>query len=506
MTQRLNPDAYRLARPWLLAITLVALFLPAPAQAQASPATEALRMPSLFADHMVIQRERSVPVWGRTTPGATVQVRMAARTARTVAEADSTWRVELPALDAGGPHTLTVTSGAATRTFEDVLVGEVWLASGQSNMEWPVRAAQHADQEIAAAQDDRLRLFTAARTDARTPQWDVMGTWAATQPETVADFSAVAYYFGRRLRAELGVPVGLISSNWGGTPVEAWTSASALDAVPAFRALLDAFDVGPDSLKDAVSRPQDVPSALYNGMIAPLVPYALRGVIWYQGESNAHTLAQAAQYRTLFPMLIQDWRARWDQPTMPFLFVQLANFMEPPQRPVQTAPWPLLREAQTHALTLSHTGMAVTIDIGAADDIHPRNKQDVGGRLARAALHGTYGQDVAPSGPLYQRMEREGSAVRLHFDHVAGGLEGRGGPLQGFAIAGPDRSFVEAQARIEDGTVVVSSPDVDNPVAVRYGWANNPSVNLYNAVGLPASPFRTDDWPMPYVQPDDSEE
>ena len=506
MTQRLNPDAYRLARPWLLAITLVALFLPALAQAQASPATEALRMPSLFADHMVIQRERSVPVWGRTTPGATVQVRMAARTARTVAEADSTWRVELPALDAGGPHTLTVTSGAATRTFEDVLVGEVWLASGQSNMEWPVRAAQHADQEIAAAQDDRLRLFTAARTDARTPQWDVMGTWAATQPETVADFSAVAYYFGRRLRAELGVPVGLISSNWGGTPVEAWTSASALDAVPAFRALLDAFDVGPDSLKDAVSRPQDVPSALYNGMIAPLVPYALRGVIWYQGESNAHTLAQAAQYRTLFPMLIQDWRARWDQPTMPFLFVQLANFMEPPQRPVQTAPWPLLREAQTHALTLSHTGMAVTIDIGAADDIHPRNKQDVGGRLARAALHGTYGQDVAPSGPLYQRMEREGSAVRLHFDHVAGRLDARGGPLQGFAIAGPDRSFVEAQARIEDGTVVVSSPDVDNPVAVRYGWANNPSVNLYNAVGLPASPFRTDDWPMPYVQPDDSEE
>lgn len=465
-------------------------------------------MPPLFADHMVVQRERSVPVWGRTTPGATVQVHMADHTVRTVAAADSTWRAQLPPMSAGGPHTLTVTSGVATQTFEDVLVGEVWLASGQSNMEWPVRAAQNADQEIAAAQDNGLRLFTAARADARTPQWDVdvESTWTPTQPETVADFSAVAYYFGRRLRAELNVPVGLISSNWGGTPVEAWTSADALDAIPTFHALLDAFEVGPDSLKDAVSRPQDVPSALYNGMIAPLVPYALRGAIWYQGESNAHTLAQAAQYRTLFPLMIQDWRARWDQPDMPFLFVQLANFMEPQQQPVQTAPWPLLREAQTHALTLPHTGMAVTIDIGAADDIHPRNKQDVGGRLAHAALHGTYGHDVVPSGPLFQRMEREGSAVRLHFDHVAGGLEARGKPLQGFAIAGPDRSFVGADARIEDGTVVVSSPAVDDPVAVRYGWANNPSVNLYNATGLPASPFRTDDWPMSYVQADNADE
>jgi sialate O-acetylesterase len=490
---------------WLLAILLAAL-CPTLTQAQALSGTETLRMPSLFADHMVVQRERSVPVWGRTTPGAAVQVRMASHTVRAVAAADSTWRTELPAMEAGGPHTLTVTSGNATQTFEDVLVGEVWLASGQSNMEWAVRAAQNADQEIAAAQDDRLRLFTAARTDARTPQWDVTGTWATTRPETVADFSAVAYYFGRRLRAALGVPVGLISSNWGGTPVEAWTSASSLDAMPTFRMLLDALEVGPDSLKDAISRPQDVPSALYNGMIAPLVSYALRGAIWYQGESNAHTLAQAAQYRTLFPLLIQDWRTRWDQPEMPFLFVQLANFMEPPQRPVQTAPWPLLREAQTHALTLPHTGMAVTIDIGAADDIHPRNKQDVGERLARAALHGTYGHNVVPSGPLYHRMDREGSAVRLHFDHVAGGLEARGGPLQGFAIAGPDRSFVKADARIEDGSVVVSSPDVDDPVAVRYGWANNPTVNLYNAAGLPASPFRTDGWPMPYIQSDGSDE
>lgn len=482
--------------------------LPHLAQAQTPSATGALQMPALFADHMVVQRERPVPVWGRATPGATVQVRLASHSARATAAADSSWRADLPAMAAGGPHTLTVTSGEATRTFTDVLVGEVWLASGQSNMEWPVRAALNAEQEIADAQDDQLRLFSVAHVDARTPQRDVdmESTWTPTQPETIAEFSAVAYYFGRRLRADLDVPVGLISSNWGGTPAEAWTSASSLDAIPTFRMLLDALEVGPDSLKDAVARAQDVPSALYNGMIAPLVPFALRGVIWYQGESNAHTLAQAAQYRTLFPLLIQDWRARWNQPEMPFLFVQLANFMEPQQRPVQTAPWPLLREAQLHALTLPHTGMASAIDIGVADDIHPKNKQDVGDRLARAALHGTYGHDVVPSGPLFRRMEREGSTVRLYFDHVDGGLEARDGALERFAIAGADRSFVWADARIEDSTVVVSSAEVDEPVAVRYGWANNPTVNLYNAAGLPASPFRTDDWPMPYVQPGDSDE
>lgn len=489
----------------LLVVLLVA-FPARPAHAQTDSTPEGLRMPALFADHMVLQRERPVPVWGRTTPGDTVQVHLASHTARAVASDDSTWAAELPALPAGGPHTLTVTSGETERSFTDVLVGEVWLASGQSNMEWPVHAAQNAEQEIAAAQDDPLRLFTAAHADAAEPQWDVEGTWAVTQPETVDDFSAVAYFFGRHLRAALDVPVGLISSNWGGTPVEAWTSASALTDLPSFRMVLDAFDAGPPSLKDDVARAQDVPAALYNGMIAPLVPYALRGAIWYQGESNAHTLAQAAQYRVLFPLLIQDWRTRWNQPDLPFLFVQLANYMEPQEQPVQETPWPLLREAQTHALTLPHTGMAVTIDIGAADDIHPRNKQDVGTRLARTALHHTYEQDAVPSGPLFRHMEREGSTLRLYFDHVAGGLDARGGPLEGFAIAGADRRFVWADAQIEDSTVVVSSPAIERPVAVRYGWANNPSVNLYNAAGRPASPFRTDDWPMPYVSPEDPEQ
>jgi sialate O-acetylesterase len=456
--------------------------------AAAAPLAAQISLPAIFGDHMVLQRDAPVAIWGKAPPGAAVAVELRAadevETGRATADADGRWRLRLRPRPAGGGYTLTV--GTDQRiVLRDVQFGEVWIGSGQSNMQWSVEQSAEPEKEIAAAAHPGLRLFTVAQKVAAQPLDDVEGSWAACAPQTVKDFSAVAYYFGRELHARLGVPVGLIHSSWGGTPAEAWTSREALAAEEICKPILARWE---DAV--AASKPpnQHSASVLYNAMIAPLTPLSIRGVIWYQGESNA---GRAFQYRTLFPAMIRDWRERFDQGDFPFLFVQLANF-----KTKEKLTWPELREAQSLALRLPNTAMAVAIDIGDAEDIHPRNKQEVGRRLALAALARTYGEDCTWCGPLYGGSATEGARVRIRFNHAAGGLRtADGGPLRGFEVAGADRRFVAAAARIDGDSVVVDADGVAAPLAVRYAWRDDPSCNLVNGAGLPASPFRTDDWP-----------
>ncbi len=485
-----------------------------------------VRLARIFSDHAVLQRGKPVPVWGTAEPGEKVTVEFRGQKISTVASDSGEWRVTLKPMPAGGPFQMTV-RGNNTVVLNDLLVGEVWVASGQSNMEWPVALSNNAEQEIAQANNPQIRLFVVPKAVADRPLKDLSGgAWQPCTSETVRNFSAVGYFFARELQRALKVPVGVIETAWGGTPAESWTSKPTLMAHPSLRYLLENWRRAevdyplalenyqrqlaeweraaaqaraegkpepkkPDPPQDPRTNPWK-PSGLFNAMIAPIVPYAIQGAIWYQGESNA---GRAYEYRTLFPAMIQDWREAWAQGDFPFLFVQLANFMPARPEPGESA-WAELREAQLMTLSLPKTGMAVAIDIGDANDIHPRNKQDVGKRLALNALAIAYGKKVVYSGPIYERMKREGNAIRLYFKHVDGGLTTPNGePLKGFAIAGADRKFVWADARIGGNTVVVSSPQVPEPVAVRYAWADNPVCNLYNRAGLPASPFRTDDWP-----------
>jgi sialate O-acetylesterase len=422
-------------------------------------------------------------------------------------------------------------SGQNTLTLHNVVVGEVWICSGQSNMEMAVASSPralggvlNAEQEIAAANFPMIRQFTVKRAVAGQPQQDIQGHWVAASPQTAGDFTAVGFFFARELHRTLGVPIGLIQSAWGGTPVEAWTRSAALAAEPELASIVknweQKFADYPQSLEkfrqqldewyqaslkaDAEGKlappppqfPADPrssswrPAGLFNGMIGPLIPYGIRGAFWYQGESNAD---RAYQYRKLFPVMILDWRRTWGQGDFPFLFVQLAGFM---QKSAPNTAWAELREAQLMTLSLPRTGMAVAADIGDPYDIHPRNKQEVGRRLALAAQAIAYGMEVVYSGPIYESKSTEGDKIRLHFKHVAGGLVGKSGtPLKSFEIAGEDRKFVSAEARIAGPTVVVRSDQVPHPVAVRYAWADYPECSLYNRAGLPAAPFRTDDWP-----------
>ena len=636
---------------------------------QSAPVATEINVPILFSDHMVMQRNDANLVWGTATPGGKVSILFQDLKAETVAAEDSTWEVILAPKPAGGPFSMSII-GQDTLVIEDILMGDVWLGSGQSNMQWSVRQSADAEAEIARANYPNIRLFSVDRVYAATPRTNIPSDgWHLTSPETVADFSAVAYYFGRSLHDSLDIPIGLIHSSWGGTVAEAWTSAETLrelpDFLPAIEALEEqtaaygegadayemmmqewtravelndaghadgnpmwadaAFDAsdwstmnlpvlwedgylpnfdgivwfrktfslpanwtGNDlnlnlsmiddiditwvngvevgstqqynkhrmytipasalkagenvisvrvvdtgggggiygeadamylargeqsnnrislagdwtyreslsfsdpSLPPRPSGQQNTPSVLFNAMIHPLIPYQIKGVIWYQGESNA---GRAYQYRTLFPALISDWRKKWNS-SFSFHFVQLANFQAPQQNPSEAQNWPELREAQTMTLAVPLTGMAVIADIGEADDIHPTNKQDVGARLAQAALSVTYNKDHVAGGPLFKDVVFEGRVAKVSFDQVGGGLASLDdAPLRGFAIAGPDSVFHWADAAIEEDQVHVSSTSVSEPVAVRYGWANNPIITLYNAEGIPASPFRTDDWP-----------
>lgn len=481
-----------------------------------------VKLPAIFGDNMVLQAGQKVPVWGTAEPGEEVEVRVSVtkeeagqnagtaesltQTQKAKADDKGAWKVTLTPLKATDEPIGFVVTAKNKVTLENVIVGDVWVCSGQSNMEWSVDRAANPEQEIADAKHPTIRLFEVQKkVSSEKAAEDVVGKWVVCSPETIGGFTAVGYFFGREIQKTTGQPVGLIGTYWGGTPAEAWTSREKLEGDATFKPILDRWaDL---DAKAAAGTPvkagreemgpnhQHHPAALFNAMIAPLVPYGIKGAIWYQGESNA---GRAYQYRKLFPAMITDWREKWGQGDFPFFFVQLANYMERKDQPADSA-WAELREAQSMTLSLPNTGQAVIIDIGEAGDIHPKNKQDVGKRLALAALKVAYGKnDVVYSGPTFKAVKFEGDKATVAFENVGGGLQAHGGELKGFAIAGEDRVFKWAKAEIRDGepgVVVLSSPDVPAPKAVRYAWADNPEATLYNAEGLPASPFRTDDWP-----------
>jgi sialate O-acetylesterase len=451
-------------------------------------ATADVKLPALIGDNMVLQQGVKARIWGTADPGEQVTVSLGGQQEATRANAHGRWQVMLRPMPAGGPFEMTV-SGHNTVTVRNVLVGEVWVCSGQSNMAWTVALSANPLQESEDARYAQIRLFAVKMRAAPDPERDVVGKWAACSPKTVPGFSAVAYFFGRQLHKALGVPVGLIQSCVGGTPAEAWTSMPTLAADPDFSQIVARWSRGP-------AKPDFItPTYLFNGMIAPLTPYAIRGAIWYQGESNA---SRAYQYRKLFPAMIRDWRRAWRQGDFPFLFVQLANFMQRAKEPGAPSDWAELREAQMMALSVPNTAMATAVDIGDASDIHPKNKQEVGWRLAQCALVTVYGRKVACYGPVYEGMTIEGNQIRLRFKSAEGGLATRfvfPDGQKAFAIAGQERQFAWGEAKIEGETVVVSSKDIAAPVAVRYAWADNPPCSLYNKAGWPALPFRTDDWP-----------
>ncbi len=465
---------------WLLAAAVV-LWLPLAVQAQ-------VRLHRLFSDHMVLQQQQPIRIFGWATPGEKISVKLGSLQGQATAAQDGFFLVELPAQKASGPFALIVQGSKNQVVLQDVMIGEVWVCSGQSNMQWPVNRSANPEQVIAGSANKLIRLFTVQRRPSDEPEQDVQGgPWQLCGPKTVPAFSAVAYHFGRKLQEELGVAVGLISSNYGGTPAEAWTSREALAAHPKLKHYLD-LPRNP--------RNKNRPYGLFNAMIHPLLKFPIRGVIWYQGESNAGNFRRAQEYYWLFPTMIQDWRRRWGLGDFPFLFVQLAPFRAKTTQPTHT-PWAVLRDAQLHTMkTVPNTAMAVIVDVGDERDIHPKQKGPVGRRLALAALALAYGKDVVYSGPVYKCFRKDGNRIVIEFDFVGSGLEARGGPLRGFTICGPDRKFLNAQARIEGNTVVVWHPQIQNPVAVRYGWANYPLGNLWNRDGLPASPFRTDDFPV----------
>lgn len=441
----------------------------------------------IFDNHMVLQQGKPTAIWGWADAGEKVSVDFAGNKGEATAGADKKWLVMVQPPAAGGPYELAV-AGKNSIKLTDVLVGEVWICSGQSNMEWSVGQSENAEQETKAANFPNIRHIKVAHNPAKDLQPDLLGNgqagWKVCSPETVPSFTAVGYFFGRKLHQDLNVPVGLVNSSWGGTICETWTSRAALEANPEFKPLLE---------RDAEFKPgnPNQSSALYNGMIHPLLPLAIRGAIWYQGESN---LSRAEQYAKLFPAMIGDWRKSFGQGDFPFLFVQLAPFRYNGQDPRNCAE---LWEAQSATLSVPNTGMAVTTDIGNIKDIHPKNKQEVGRRLALWALAKTYDKAQVFSGPLYASHKVEENKVRLSFQHVGGGLVAKEGkPLKHFEIAGEDEKFVPATAVIDGETIVVTSDQVTKPVAVRFAWNDTAEPNLFNKEGLPASPFRTDRFKM----------
>ncbi len=623
-----------------------------------------VKLPRIFSSNMVLQKGIEIPVWGWANKGEQITVIFNSQSVRTKTDKDGKWSVKLPAKEYGGPFKLTV-KGKNTVVFDNILIGEVWVCSGQSNMEWQVANSVNGESEIAAANFPKIRLFTVPKTVAQFPNEDISsGEWVECSPETVGSFSAVGYFFGRDIFKELNVPIGLIHTSWGGPVAETWSSAETISKDPDLKGnlaelqqmdlskykeekmaqikkmlggeipekdmgmengnpvwsavnfndgnwktikapnywepqgymdidgigwyrkeirlteqqsnadatlhlgkvddsditFMNGIEIGKTETYDKervytidkkylnpgknmivvrvndtggnggiwgdpkdqflaignekvdisgdwkfkISKatvgavnigPNSYPTLLFNGMINPILPYGIKGAIWYQGESNA---GRAKQYQRVFPDMIKDWRTHWNQGDFPFLFVSLANFNPPAETPGESD-WAELREAQTKTLSLPNTGMALTIDIGEALDIHPKNKQDVGKRLALNALKVAYNKDIVYSGPMYKSVEFKDGKAFITFSETGSGLKAKDkyGYLKGFTVAGADKKFKWAKAEIVDSqTVVVYSEEIKDPKSVRYGWANNPDdVNLYNVEGLPANPFRTDDWP-----------
>ena len=482
-----------------------------------------VKLPTIFSDNMVLQQNQKLPIWGKASPYEKIHINFGFSNIswHAVASDDGKWKTEIGPFHASFvPQTLTV-KGNNTVEIKNVLVGEVWLASGQSNMQMGVLGVQNAEQEIKNANNyPNIRLCTIYSAKADTPQDDFSGLWQQCSSDSIKNFSATCYFFGKELYEKLNVPIGLINSSWGGTPAEAWTPADVMKDDPDFKWAYERYDRLMATMPEKIKKWQEEvekwkvdkaagkevshepwepagertnPSVLYNAMIHPLIPFRIAGVIWYQGESNAD---YAWHHEKLFMTLITSWRQSWGQGDFPFYFVQLANYTPVKSEPGESD-WAELRETQLKTLqTVPNTGMAVIIDIGEADDIHPQNKQDVGKRLSLWALANTYGHDIVYSGPTFKSMEIKDDKAILRFDHVGLGLTTKDNqPLKGFAIAGADKKFVWADAEIVGNKVIIKSDKVPVPVAVRYGWAHNPVCNLYNEQGLPATPFRTDDWP-----------
>jgi sialate O-acetylesterase len=476
-----------------------------------------VRLPGMLSRHMVLQREKPIHVWGWSDPEEKITIELHGVSRTTAADRMGSWSVYLPPESAGGPFQLSVSAGNKI-VLDDVLIGDVWFASGQSNMEMPLKGftgapLKNSAEEIAHAAQPQIRLITFPKKAVDFPQRNIDAHWTECSPETAANFSAAAYFFGRELATREHVPIGLIDSTWGGTPAEAWVS---LEAISTDAALMPIFGTRAEMVQSqadaaeiaAAERREDeaarkagktppshpwrpdlaswAPAWLFNGMVAPATPYAIKGVIWYQGESNSR-LAFAPMYARIFPVLIADWRAQWHEGDFPFLFVQISSY-----RSNDSEVWPVIREAQRHTLSVANTAMVVTTDIGNPDNVHPADKQTVGARLALAARAVVYGEKVEYSGPLFRQATPDGEGIRVWFDH-AGGLMAKGGELEGFEIAGSDGKFVPATARIEGATVVAHSTSVVAPKYARYGWANAPMINLFNSEGLPASPFTSQD-------------
>ena len=491
----------------------------------------------VFGDHMVIQQEKPIRIWGSAAAGEEITAEIGGQTASGKARDDGYFRINLPPMKADGKaHTLTV-KGKNTVTVNDVLLGEVWICSGQSNMEWSVRASLNAQQEIAAADHPQIRLFDVpGHVSGPVPLTDPRGRWQVCAPGSIANFSAVGYYFGRALQKELNVPIGLVGTNWGGTRIEPWTPPTGFEQVPSLNDYVKSVrmaDPATEEGKPVWSRyldnvdkwltaaraeveagkpvgsppvarisPKGGATQIYNGMVNALTPLSVRGAIWYQGESNA---GDGLRYEYLKEALVKGWRTVFENEDMSFYWVQLADFMAPMDDP-KGGGWGPVREGQRRALRIPNTGMAVIIDIGNARDIHPKNKQDVGARLALWALAKNYGRDIVYSGPLYKSMKIEGDSIRISFDHVGGGLitaakagleptkETPGAELTQFAIQDEGNQWHWANATIDGDTIVVKADGVSKPKNVRFAYQSNPDdLNLYNKAGLPASPFTTEE-------------
>ena len=487
----------------------------------AAAARAGVTLPATFSDHMILQAEAAAPVWGWAAPGEEVSVSISGQTKTVKANEKGEWRVLLDSLKSGESTTMTV-KGQNTITINDVLAGEVWLCSGQSNMAWTVGRLRAFKDEQTTANAPQLRMFVESSGGAGESSTKPRGEWKLTTPENLANFSATAYFFGRHLHRELKRPVGLLVSAVGGTPIQSWISPESQRTHPEMAKGFTAIDEAmktwtPERAKELYARqlenwqkmadkakaenkpapPKPAPSPdprsrapgnLFNGKIAPLAGYAIKGAIWYQGESNAFTVEGGKFYAEQLPMLIKDWRQRWAQGEFPFAWVQLPNFHNE-----RFTGWCEVRESMLKTLSVPHTGMAICLDLGEPKDIHPQNKQEVGRRLGLWALAKVYGQNIAWSGPLPKAQQFENGTAICSFEH-AEGLKAREGQVEGFELAGADQTFHPAAAKMENGKLIVTSPQVKTPVAVRYAWKDDPKANLVNGAGLPASPFRSDAW------------
>lgn len=517
----------------LFALSALVLLFPSLARAD-------VRLPAIISENAVLQQDMKVPIWGWADPNEKVRVTAApiqalvgtgkiSLSAKTTADKRGRWRVDLGPFPAGISLVLNV-RGKNRIQVQNILVGEVWLCSGQSNMAMTVARCDNFDKEKAEANYPAIRMFRVTNNPQAKPQDDVKGRWIICSPKTVGGFSATAYFFGRDLYKKLKHPIGLINSSVGGTAIESWTSMKVQknrqDLQPIFERwamMVKNYDAeaakaryqkqlavwkkraakARAAKKKVPRRPRppidprtnrNRPAQLYNGMIAGLIPYAIRGAIWYQGEHNARNEESAELYTVQLPLLAKDWRTRWGQGDFPFYWVQLPNFRKRVAAPVQAGSgWAMMRESMLESLkTIPNSGMAITIDAGDATDIHPKNKQAYGNRLAHLALANVYHKDVAASGPIYSGSRIDKGKIIISFNHTDGGLKAKGGELRGFAIRSKDGDWQPAQAKIEGNHVIVWNPNIPNPAAVRYAWADNPETSLYNAAGLPASPFRTD--------------